>query len=942
VKRKSLTLNLANSILISLLTLDSAKAQVVPDSSLPINSSVSQQGSITQIDGGTQQGGNLFHSFSQFSVSKGNTAYFNNSLNINNVFSRVTGGSISNIDGLIKTNGKANLFLINPAGIIFGENASLDVNGSFFATTAETVLFEDGISFSANLNQTSPLLTISVPIGLSFNQNPGSITVAGEGHQLSREDPLFSQFMGAGQSSTGLAVGSGQTLGLIGGEVLLDGAVITAPSGKVEITSVASGTVGLDLSSSQAVFSYPNVTSYSDVTLRNQSLLDASGIGGNIDIHGANIYVNSGSAILIQNQGYGDSGDIFLSATKDILVDGSSSNPLIPTYVINETISNGDAGDININANNLQILNGGQVDTRTYTSANSGSINLFISNDLSIQGYYPSNPLVVSSVREATLGIGDSGDFNVQAHSITIQNGGFIGSLAFSSGRSGDISINANSLLVDGISPFGNQSTITTSTFSSGSSGTLNLNVANISIFNGGVISTATSGSGDAGSILVNADTILIDGFSQVGGTNLYSAINSNSFPVTFLPYYKLLLTPEPLPLIPTGKPGSISIDAYSVSLNNLGSIRVTTRSSQGGGIIDLNTAELSIQNGGNISAETFSSGNAGNIFINTHDLNLRDGGFILTSTLSSGNAGDIFISADNIDLSGSYLLDPSFGSSISSSSSNDSFSRILFGAAADFYIPKVPATGNSGNVNINAHNIDVSTGASIRVDSAFSQPGGNIFLTSDVIKITNGGFISSSSNSGTGGNVDINSSGLFLDENSFISANSTQTLGGSVFINSQVLFISPDSKITATGGNPQLNGFVQINTLNQNFTGVSTLPTIQRDVPETPFVCGGRAGNAPNSFVNAGNGGIPEMPSDLQSIGKAWLDTESSQQPSAKQSSAQPTPDPLEFVEAQGWRRNANGTVDFVSNPAEVTPYGSLTTPPCSQAVESTNENSQ
>ena len=194
--------------------LKSAKAQITPDGTT--NTTVNDDGNNFTINQGDRAGSNLFHSFDRFSVPNGGSAFFNNNPDIANIFSRVTGGNISNIDGLIRANGSANLFLLNPAGIIFGPGARLDIGGSFYGSSADSILFEDG-EFSATDLDNPPLLTINAPIGLNLRDNPGDIvnqSVSNNG---------------------GLRVNVGETISFSGGEVSFDGGMATAPGGKVEV-----------------------------------------------------------------------------------------------------------------------------------------------------------------------------------------------------------------------------------------------------------------------------------------------------------------------------------------------------------------------------------------------------------------------------------------------------------------------------------------------------------------------------------------------------------------------------------------------------------------------------------------------------------------------------------------------------------------------------------
>ena len=213
---------LISSLLTSGITLP-AIAQVSSDGTT--NTTVNSTNNNFNILNGIQKGNNLFHSFKEFSIPTGGSATFDltNTSNINTIFSRVTGGNVSNIDGLIQTLNSSNpvsLFLMNPNGIIFGKNASLNVGGSFIGTTAESIKFSDGTEFSAVNPSEPPLLTISVPVGLQMGTNAAAIEVQGT--------PANNFFF----RTPTLSTAANQTLALVGGQVDINSANISAPDSR--------------------------------------------------------------------------------------------------------------------------------------------------------------------------------------------------------------------------------------------------------------------------------------------------------------------------------------------------------------------------------------------------------------------------------------------------------------------------------------------------------------------------------------------------------------------------------------------------------------------------------------------------------------------------------------------------------------------------------------
>jgi filamentous hemagglutinin family protein len=735
--------------------------QVVPDATLPLNSTVSVNGNNFIINGGTQAGGNLFHSFSEFSVPTNGFAFFNNAQTIQNIISRVTGSSVSNIDGILGANGTANLFLLNPNGIVFGPNARLNLGGSFVASTASSLNFADGTKFSATIPQNTPLLTVSVPLGLQFGTNAGSIQ---------------------NQSSI-LLVQPGNTLALVGGDVSLNGGIIGTLNGQIELGGLAaSGIVGLNADNLR--LSFPEGVQRADVSLTNGATVNVFGGGGNIAVNARNLNISGGSQIAAAiQQGLealdSRAANIEIDATDTVTLDGTTSTAS-PSGIANFVQGVGTAGNILINTGSLNIIGNALISSVTQGQGDGGSVTIRAHDEVSLSG-----SSILSGVDSS--GIGNGGDINIQARSLSLSDGARIGFVTTGQGDAGSVTIRVR----DAVSLSGS-SILSVVDFSGiGNGGDINIQGRSLSLSDGAQLATSTLGTGNAGNIQINTlDNISInngslvraDTFSngnagniaiQAGGAVSFDGIGS--FGVTSGVF---TLVGTGLGFVGTGRGGDININGRSLSLTNgaqlnastfgqgnAGNVNIRARDAvsllndalisaetfgQGtGGNITVTAEKLVAQNGGQISAgsgrENVSGnfGRGGNITINVSDLVELDGegnqnrGGLFTETASPSRAGDLTVNTRQLIVkNGAAVSSGHSGSgSLGGDGGNLTINATEFidligrGSRRSALVTEVNSLGNAGNLTITTGRLSVRDGAIVTSSTLGKGNAGSIFV---------------------------------------------------------------------------------------------------------------------------------------------------------------------------------------------------------------------
>jgi len=804
---------------------------------------------VTTITGGARPGNgtNLFHSFGQFNVGTGDIANFVNDtgLKTNNILSRVTGGNPSQIDGTIQTTGfgSANLFLMNPAGVLFGANAVLDLGavsgsatgGSFYATTANYLKLADGNRFYAiDSSATMSVLSVASVEAFGFTaSNPVAITLEG----------------------SNLAVGQGKTLSFIGGKapfeellpsgVTVTGGSLTAPGGQIQLASIASAQekspteVSIaDLSvtivnpsvKNQAAVLGPIVLTSTLLDVSGQLEVDADGnpIGGN----SGTVFVRGGQLTMMDNSFiFANTVGPVNGAPTAIDIQVSGKVALNNSSIITNTDGTGKGGDVQLTADILEIVNapfaiftgtdGGGVGGDVVL--NVGTVSLGDVDGMS--GLSASS--IQSSTQNSTPGSGQGGNVIIQglpgaefgaARSVTLSDGSSLLSQTFGSSDGGGVTITAKSLTMDGATTIVNAIAQGT-----GHGGNIVVGVKEAHLNHGATITTL-SVSGDSTAQTVS--TVTVQGLQGAGsmadsvelsgpGSGIGSDTQGNvQAGVVEVRAKTISLTDGAViqsgTVNSSGAGGAVALYADKVDISDESHISSQARLADAGQVTI--TAKELILDKASIETNTISSGLGGNVLLNVGTVSLSNGAKINSSTSESGRAGDIKANVGSLTLANhSEITNSSTGAAtnagdagtITITTTGNTFSL----TSGSSITSSTTGPGNAGQVIVTTPALSLND-ANITTSTSSSGNAGGITANAGTLTLTNAAEIASSStgtmsNAGDAGSVTIIASGGFTSNGSKVSTSAENAKGGDILINAQSVQLSNGTLISASSNAP-------------------------------------------------------------------------------------------------------------------------------------------
>ncbi len=679
---------------------------------------------------GKQAGANLFHSFQKFNVYSGESATFSGPGSVQNIIGRVTGGNSSRIDGTMRsTIPGANLYLLNPAGVMFGPNASLDLDGSFHVSTADYLRMGDAEKFHAAPRE-NDVLSVAAPAAFGFLDNDIA-PLTFEGGEIAPP----------GEDNFGISVSKGKTISAIGGNIEIKKGIsyqgqkvdengeyvfktaidengnpvlaldadgnhipvmetirpgnINAPGGRINLAGVASaGEViftdsGLDVSSFESM---------GDITVSDKAVVDVSGgESGRLYIRGENFVSDEKSTVNAKALGDNNGGVIDIRVGALSFSNGASIN----TY----TEESGNAGNLQIEARDISFTNGSSINTYTDGSSistdngeagDAGSLQIE-ARDIS---FTDGSSINTYTKKKA----GDAGSLKVEARNISFTDGAFVKASAIYKykgikGNAGVVNLKASETVSfegEDNDRKGSNIDISTSLYSEGDVESLFIEAKNISFTNGAFINATVGGNGNGGKVTLKASEAVT--FAGESGKTVIHMTNQSESERA-------------------GDAATLLIEAENISLTGGARIDATTNGNSDGGTMVLKASETVLVGGENSSgfelkmASTFEQANAGSLLIEARNISFTDGAYIHAETEGQGDAGKVTLRAsETVSFEGEYR-DPKVPVINMMTQSIDE------------------GAGKGGSLLIEARDISFTDGASVSATTLGSADSGGVTL---------------------------------------------------------------------------------------------------------------------------------------------------------------------------------------------------------------------
>ncbi len=820
---------------------------IVPDTApvLTMGTRVDSGGNEIDIRGGNRPngGGNLFHSFAQFSLGTGDTANFHAPSGVDNIISRVTGGLISEIDGTLST--EASLFFLNPAGVMFGPHAELDVQGSFHVGTADFVqLGDEGYFHASRPEQT--VLAVTPPSAFGFLGAPsGDIRV----DQSALELPT-----------------AFETLSMVGGDITILGGRLAVAGGQVHVVSVASqgqvplstkrllelgltdvdrfGEIELDATELVVNDEFDGMGS-GTIVLRagrltiKQTTVDARGrfapqdsleVGIDIKVSDALTLVGSELTTEVSVRGSVDIGD-----ASEIGIEVGGGLTLNERSEINAgNVTGGDGGDIRVRvAGDMVVADTSMIDVSATEEGGAGRIDLNVDGELTATGdsaitatandaasgagtiEINASHLRLDNALIATRTLGQAGETEgkivVKVDDLTLTGGGII-STTTNDIRGGVVDITADNIHIS--AQLADSSRKQTGIFSAAANGDadqrggdIRIDVGALTIRDGAQISTSTAGAGMGGTIGIQAETILLDGEDSrivsraTEGTGMGGMIDLRARDIQLRD--GALISSETLG---RGDAGQIAIrQTETLTLQGRGAISTATSNAGAGGTAMIDVQRIELQgDGSGIFSNTVqgSAGNGGSIAIQALDIQVLEGASISSESLGVGDAGQVAIR-----LNEALILQDGGKISTATSSSGaggivtiDAQNIALQGVGSGIFSNAAPnSLGNGGSIAIQTIGMQVLDGASISSESLGMGDAGQVAITVDDTLLIRDSAVTTFASGAGGGNIDVDVRFIMLVD-SQLTAEAQGVLpddaGGNVMVQNSEFVILNDSAI--------------------------------------------------------------------------------------------------------------------------------------------------